>query len=33
MHTFTVSLTCVMMILSPAVAALAGRIQTDDEME
>ena len=33
MHVLTVSLTCVTMILAPAIAALAGRLQSDEEVE
>ncbi len=33
MHFLTVTLTCVMMILAPAIVALAGRLKQDEDME
>ena len=32
MHTLTVSLTCVMMIVAPAIAAIAGRLNPDEDL-
>jgi hypothetical protein len=33
MHELTVSLTCVMMLVAPAVVALAGRMKPDEDLE